>query len=324
MLKLVLRRLTGIILLLLAVALFTFMLVRLAPGDYFTELSQNPQISEETLRSMREQYGLGQPWYVQFGSWLSHASRGDLGYSVAYQMPAVSLLKERFSNTILLAVAGLGLGLFTDIPLGLLSLAVRSKWLDRGLGLLTSILISVPSFLWALFALLLAAKTGLFPIGGARSIDYDALSTTGKLRDILYHLMLPAAVLGLKQVAPYLRQLSGSLREILSEDYITVARAKGLGEGLILLKHAFRNALNPIVSMFGQSLGSLLSGAFVVEAVMSWPGIGNLAVSSLLARDLDVLVACLLYAAALLALGNLLADLLLAVVDPRVRARAAV
>ncbi len=319
MIKLVLRRLLGMIALLLAVAVCTFFLVRLAPGDYFSELSLNPQISQETLSSLREQYGLDRPWYAQFGAWLLRALHGDLGYSVSFHTPAVSLLKERFLNTILLAFAGLGLGLLFAVPLGLASVALRSRWLDRGLGLVTSLFLSLPSFLWALFAVLLAAKTGLFPIGGARSLDYELLSTSGKAGDVLYHLALPASVLALKQVPPYLRQVTGSLGEILSEEYIIAARAKGLGEGAILLKHALRNALNPIITMFGQSLGSLLSGAFVVEAIMSWPGIGNLAVTSLQARDLDVLVACLLYAAFLLAAGNLLADLLLAAADPRVR-----
>ena len=319
---LILKRLTGIVVLLVAVAFFTFLLVRLAPGDYFTELSQNPQISEETLRSMREQYGLDRAWYVQFGSWLSHAVRGDLGYSIAFHMPAVALIKERFLNTVLLAIAGLAIGLGSAVPLALISVSLRSKWFDRALAVLTSVVISVPSFLWALFAILVAARTGLFPIGGARSLDHDSFSTSARLGDIAWHLALPAAVLGTKQIAPYLRQLQGSLREILSEDFIVTARAKGLSEGLILIKHAMRNAMNPMVTMFGQSLGALLSGAFVVEAIMSWPGLGNLTVDSLLARDLDVVVACLIFAAALLAVGNLLADVLLMAVDPRVRVHA--
>jgi peptide/nickel transport system permease protein len=323
MVKLAAKRLMGIIVLLLAVAFFTFMLVRLAPGDYFTELSQNPQISEETLRSLREQYGLDRAWYAQFGSWLSHAVRGDFGYSIAFQMPAVALIKERFFNTVLLAVVALGIGLLGSIPIGLVSIYLKSKWFDRALDLVTSVLISVPSFLWALFALLLAARTGLFPIGGSQSIDYDTLSRGDRVRDIAWHLVLPALVLGVKQIPTYLRQLRGNIREILGEDYIVTARAKGVSEALILTKHALRNALNPMVTMFGQSLGALLSGAFVIEAVMSWPGLGNLAVNSLLARDLDVLVACLLYAAALLALGNLVSDVLLNVVDPRVRRRSA-
>lgn len=319
MIKLLVRRLLGTIVLLLAVAFCTFLLVRLAPGDYFSELSLNPQISQETLKSLREQYGLDRAWYAQFGSWLMKAAHGDLGYSVSFQTPAVLLLKERFLNTVTLAAAGLSLALVVAFPLAIVAVAVRSKWLDRALGFVTSVFLSLPSFLWALFALLLAARTGLFPIGGARSLDYESLSGRGKLGDLLYHLALPASVLALKQLAPYLRQLTGSLREILSEEYITAARAKGLGEGAILLKHALRNAVNPTITMFGQSLGSLLSGAFVVEAIMSWPGIGSLAVTSLQSRDLDVLVACLIYAAFLLAAGNLLADMLLAAVDPRVR-----
>lgn len=321
MVRLIVKRLLGILVLLVAVACFTFLLVRLAPGDYFTELSQNPRISQETLQSMREQYGLDRAWYAQFGAWFSHAVRGDLGYSIAFQMPAVHLIKERFLNTVLLALTALAIGIGGAVPLALLSTWWRWKWFDRALSALTAVVISVPSFLWALFAVLVAARTGLFPIGGSRSIDYESYSTSARVSDVAWHLALPAAVLGLKQVAPYLRQLQTSLGEILSEDFIVTARAKGLNEALILVKHALRNALNPLVTMFGHSLGALLSGAFVVEAIMSWPGLGNLAVSSLLARDLDVVVACLIYAAALLAAGNLIADILLTLVDPRVRLR---
>ena len=321
MMRIVVKRLTGVIALLFAVSFFTFLLVRLAPGDYFTELSQNPQISEEAIRSLREQYGLDRAWYAQFGAWLANAMRGDLGYSIAFQMPATALIAERFFNTVLLAVVSLAIGLGLAIPLGMFSIHLRSKWVDRVLDVVTSTMISVPSFLWALFALLLAAGTGLFPIGGARSLDYDTFSLVERIKDTAWHLALPALVLGLKQIAPYLRQLRGSLREILTEDYIVTARAKGVSEGVILVKHASRNALNPIVTMFGQSLGALLSGAFVVEVIMSWPGLGSLAVNALMARDLDVLVASLLFAAGLLAAGNLLADALLGVVDPRVRRR---
>ncbi|MEP7269931.1 MAG: ABC transporter permease [Acidobacteriota bacterium] len=324
MIKLVVRRFLGMIPLLFAVALCTFFLVRLAPGDYFSELSLNPQISPETLNSLRQQYGLDRPWYAQFAAWFWRVLHGDLGYSISYHGPVASLLGERLFNTVLLAVSALSLALLVSFPLGLFAVAARSRWVDRVLALLTSLFLSLPTFLWALLALLFAAKSGLFPIGSATSIDHDSLSWSGRVGDVIHHLVLPASVLAVRQVPGYLRQLSGSLREILGEEYIVAARAKGLAERAILLKHALRNALNPIVTMFGQSLGSLLSGAFVVEAIMSWPGIGNLAVSALLARDLDVVVACVLYAALLLAAGNLLADILLGIVDPRIRIRKAV
>jgi peptide/nickel transport system permease protein len=301
----------------LAVALCSFFLVRLAPGDFFSELSANPQISEETISALREQYGLDRPWYAQFAGWLARVLRGDFGYSLACNCPVSELIVERVMNTVALTAAGLLLGLLIALPLGVVT--HRFPWLDRALVLISSLSLSLPSFLLSLLAMLLAAKTGWFPIGGVRSLDYEKFSATGKLADFLHHLILPATVLAARQAPAYLRQTRASMLEALAQDYILTARAKGLPRRSVFFKHAFRNAAVPLISMFGNSLGSLLSGAFIVEVVMSWPGLGSLAVSSLLSRDLYALIACLIYAALLLALGNLLGDLLLVAADPRLR-----
>jgi peptide/nickel transport system permease protein len=305
--------------LLLAVALGSFLLVRLAPGDFLAEMSLNPQISAETLARLRAQYALDQPWYTQFGKWLIGIVRGDFGYSFAYNCQAGSLIYERFANTLSLALAGLALTLLAALPLGLLAAKYRSSMLDRILTFLSTLCLSSPSFLLALLAIVFAARTGWFPIGSVHSLNFEGLSPIGKLTDFLYHLILPATVLALRLVPGFFRQLRASLIETLSQDYILTARAKGLSERAVFLKHAFRNAINPLISMLGNSLGSLLSGAFIVEVIMSWPGLGSLTVSSLLSRDLYVLIACLVFAAFLLAFGNLLADILLALADPRIR-----
>jgi len=171
----------------------------------------------------------------------------------------------------------------------------------------------------SLLAMLFAANSGWFPIGGARSLGYENLSFIRKLTDFLHHAFLPAFVLSLRMSAIYLRQVRANLLDVLSQDYIRTARAKGLPKRMVIFKHGLRHALNPLISMFGNSLASLLSGAFVVEVVMSWPGIGTLTLSALLSRDLYLLMACLIYASILLLGGNLLADLLLAFTDPRVK-----
>jgi peptide/nickel transport system permease protein len=222
-------------------------------------------------------------------------------------------------NTTVLALAGLALALLVALPLGAIAASYRSRWLDSALSFVSSLSLSLPSFLLALLAVLLAAKTGWFPIGGVHSLDYETFAVGHKLSDFLHHLILPATVLAVRQAPSYLRQAQAGMLEVLSQDYILTARAKGLGTRSIVFKHAFRNAAGPIISMFGNSAGSLLSGAFVIEVIMSWPGLGSLAVSSLLSRDLYALIACLIYAALLLVLGNLLGDLLLAAADPRLR-----
>ena len=319
MLKTILRRALAMIPLLVAVAFCSFLLIRLAPGDFLTDLSDNPHISPETISALRRQYGLDQSWYAQFTHWLLRALQGDFGHSFACNCPVSALLAGRLLNTALLAVAGLLLAMLIAAPLGAIAAGYGSRALDRILSFFTTLGLSMPSFLLALLAVLLAARTGWFPIGGVRSLDYERFSTMQKIADFLHHLILPASVLALRQVPGYLQQLRASLLESLSQDYVLAARARGLSEGAILFKHALRNAVNPIISMLGNSAGSLLSGAFVVEVILSWPGIGSLAVSSLLSRDLNALLACLIYAAALLAFSNLIADLLLNAADPRIR-----
>jgi peptide/nickel transport system permease protein len=319
MTRLIIRRMLAIIPLLFAVALGSFLLTRTIPGDFLSELNSNLQLSDEALARLRLEYGLDRPWYSQFFIWLTNALRGDLGLSFACACPVSGLIAESVMNTVTLAFSGLAIALMVALPLGVAASGLRSSLLDRTLSVFTSFLLSLPSFLLALLAIVMAAKTGWFPIGGVRSLEYDEFSAARKLADFMHHLMLPATVLALRQMPAYLRQMRAGMDESLAQDFIVTARAKGLSPSRVLLKHALKNAVNPIITMLGASLGSLLSGAFIVEAIMSWPGLGRLAVDSLLGRDLNVLLACLILAALLLALGNLLADILLAAADPRIR-----
>ncbi len=318
-LKLVTGRLLALLPLLLAVAFGAFALVRLAPGDFLTELSENPQISAETLAALRQQHGLDQPLTVQFGKWLWRAAQGDLGYSLIYHTPVSTLLGERIGNTLWLAVVSLLLAWLSAVPLGVLAARGWWRWLARVSAWLSALLLAVPSFLLALFFLLLAARTNWFPLGGVVAPETENFSGWQKLVDFAWHLALPATVLALRQFPHYFQQVRASVRESLTQDFILAARAKGLSERAILFKHALKPAANALVTQAGNSLGALLSGAFIVEAVLSWPGLGSLTINALLGRDLFVLLACLMWAALLLALGNLLADILLLLVDPRLR-----
>ena len=302
---------------LLLVAFGSFALLRIAPGDFLSELSADPQVAPATLAALRARYGLDQPFLLQFGQWLSHAVRGDLGYSLAYHTPVSTLIGERIANTVWLALAGLLLALCAALFTGVFSL--RWPWLERALTVAASLLLATPSFVLALVALLWAARTGLAPLGGVSSLESAALAPSAQFADFLRHVWLPASVLALRQFPAYFLQLRASMHESLQADYILTARAKGLNETRVLGKHALKNALPALIVQVGNSLGALLSGAFIVETVMSWPGLGSLAVSALLSRDVYVLLGCLLYAALLLALGNLLADLWLQALDPRTR-----
>jgi peptide/nickel transport system permease protein len=323
LLKLLLRRVPGLVFLLVMTASASFLLVRLAPGDFLSEESANPQISEQTLSAMREKYGFNRTLGTQYMQWWKQIMRGDLGYSYVYHRPVSELIGERVFNTTVLALAALTLTLLIAIPTGMLAGDGRHPGVDRVLSGFSLVAVSLPSLLLAFLAMLFAAKSGLFPIGGVQSLEYEELSIGGKIQDYLYHLALPSLVLALRQVPVFFRQLRTSMSEILTEEFISAARAKGVSERRILTHHAFRNAVNPLLTITGSSLGSLLSGAFIVEAVMSWPGLGSLTLSSLLSRDINALTACLLYTAILLAVGALATDMMLAASDPRIRRGAA-
>ncbi len=305
--------------LLLGITFFSFMIISLAPGDFLTAMSQNPQIKAETIAAMRAKFGLDQPWYVQYAKWLWNAVHFDFGYSFANQVPVFSLIRERMLNTLILALSAALLAWGISIPLGILSAVRQNTWVDRSAAFVSFIGLSIPEVFFALLMVLFAAQTGLFPIGGMKSIDFEYLSYGGQLIDLLKHLILPAIVLGSISMAGRMRQMRANMLDTLRQDYIQTARAKGLAEGRVIFAHAFRNAVNPLITLFGFTLADLLSGAFLVEIIMSWPGLGRLTLDALFARDLYLVMGSLLMASVMLVLGNLAADIMLALSDPRIR-----
>jgi peptide/nickel transport system permease protein len=315
-----LRRLLQLVPLLVALAALTFLLLKLAPGDYLTTLAENPQISAATLDAMRHRFGLDRPWTVQFALYLRNlVLHLDLGESLSRHQPVSAVLASGLLNTLLLAVAGALVTWGLALPLGTWAAARHGTALDRVLSLVAYLGLSIPEVLSGLLLLMLAVRTGWFPAGGMRSLDWDDLPPLARVLDLLHHLVLPAVVVGLVPLASRMRQLRASLLDVLGLDYITTARAKGLDERTVVLKHALRNALNPLITLFGYTLGSLLSGALVAEIVFSWPGLGRITYEAILARDQYLVVGAVLMAAVVLVLGNLVADLLLAASDPRVR-----
>ncbi len=315
----VLRRLLQTLPLLLGVSALTFLLLQLAPGDFLNTLAENPSISAETLDAMRHRFGLDRPWTVQYVLYLKNLMlHFDLGESFSHHQPVVAVLRPALGNTLLLAIAAALVTWGLAIPLGVWAAARPRGFVDRTLSLLAFVWLSVPEVLSGLLLLLLAARTGWFPIGGMRSLDWDTLSLGGKILDLLRHLALPALVVGLVPLASRLRQMRGNLLDVLHQDYITTARAKGLGERQVLFKHALRNALNPMITLFGFTLGALVSGSFVAEVIFSWPGLGRVTLDAILARDPYLVMGAVLMASLVLVAGNLIADLLLAVADPRI------
>jgi peptide/nickel transport system permease protein len=319
MLSYLLKRLLHLIPILVGVSLLTFLLISLTPGDYYTQLSLNPQIKPETLAALRAQQHLDRAWYIRYAYWLLNAVHGDLGYSIAYKVPATQLIIGRLWNTFTLSFWATVLAWGVAVPLGIWAAVRKDSWVDRLCSLIAFVALSVPDVLLALLALMLAASTGWFPVGGAESSLHDLLTPTQQFLDHLHHLVLPVCVLAAGDLAGIMRQMRSNLLDTLRADFVTTARAKGIPEGWVIYKHVLRNAINPLLTIFGYSLAGLLSGAFVVENIMAWPGLGRLTMEALYAKDYYLVVDSVVMAAVLLVAGNLVADLLLAWSDPRIR-----
>lgn len=319
MLRFILRRLLQVVPLLLAVTLVSFFVMQLAPGDFLTSLRGQPQIRQETIDRLSRDFGLDKPWPVQYVRWLWNSLHLDFGYSFTYKIPVFTLIWQRVYYTVLLAFWATLLSWFVAVPLGIYVATHRNALSDRIANLVAFAGVSLPGFFVALLAMRLAQTTEWFPIGGATSPVYDSLSWFGKVKDTGYHLILPVLVLGTRGVAGLMRQMRGNVVEILSEQYILAARARGLAERRVIWKHAVRNAINPLITLFGFEISGLLAGAALVENVMAWPGLGQLLLAAVQAKDLYVAMGSFVMGTILLITGNLIADILLAVTDPRIK-----
>ncbi len=313
----VLKRILQTIPLLFLVSLISFFLIRLAPVDPLAELKLNPSITQETLDYEVKRLGLDKPVIVQYGLWLKSFIKGDLGYCTTGEKVS-DKLKERIPNTLLLTGFVIFFTWMVGIPLGIAAALNRKKILDRILTILSSIGMAIPSFFFALLLLIVAVKTGWFPTGGLTSYNYSELSFSGKIIDILHHLVLPVIVLFTISLSGLQRQMRGNLLDVLQADYVKFARAKGLSETKVIYKHALRNAINPMVTLLGFEFASLLSGAALTEYVFQYPGLGRLILEAVMKSDINLVMASLMIGTVMLVMGNLLADILLKMVDPRV------
>jgi peptide/nickel transport system permease protein len=303
------------------VATLTFFLVHLAPGDPFTTSSEGALVPVEVITQQRRNFGLDQPVHVQYARYLGNLVRGDFGYSFREHRPAAQAIAERVPNTLLLAAAGLVIAFGVGVLVGALQAARAGSLLDDVLSVCTLALYSMPVF-WLGIMLLLAFGVLLdwLPVGGVMDeAVYPSLSPVGRLMDRLAHLVLPALTLGLVGAAVTARFQRAELLEVIGRDFVRTARAKGLAPRAVFLRHALRNALLPAVTLFGLSFPLLLSGAVLVETVFAWPGMGKLAVDAIHGRDYAVVTAVAIIAAVMVVVGNLIADLLYRVVDPRTR-----
>lgn len=319
MLRHIVRRLFHLIPMLLGITMISFLIIQLSPGDFLAEIRLNPIVSQQTVDQMRRNFGLDQPLHIQYLRWLWNAIRLDFGYSFAFQVPVIWLIGSRLMNSVILNLLAFVIAWAIAVPLGIYTAQRQYSLADNSLSFTGYVGISTPTFFSGLFLLFLAFKTHWFPIGGMTSIDYEFLPWWGRILDVAHHLFLPVLVVGVFGFAGLMRQMRASLLEVLRQDYVRTARAKGLAERAVINKHAVRNALNPLITIFGFSLGGLLSGSAILENVMGWPGIGKLIVDATIQKDLYVVMASLVIGSLTLIVGNLVADVLLALSDPRIR-----
>ncbi|MFN2377516.1 MAG: ABC transporter permease [Candidatus Binatia bacterium] len=318
------RRLAGFVPLLLGISFVSFMVMALAPGnpvDLMTDM--NPKASPEARIQLEKYYGLDQPLHVQYGLWLKRIVQGDLGTSFSRdRRPVLDKIAEALPVTLLLNVLSLFLILVLAIPIGIYSAARQYTLGDRITTVFVFVGFAMPGFWIALLAMMLfGEQLGWLPISGLRSLDYDSMTTMGKIGDRLSHLLLPVGISAVTGLAGMSRYMRSSMLEVLRQDYIQTARAKGLSERVVLMRHALRNALLPVVTLLGLSIPGLIGGAVIAETIFAIPGMGRLFYTAVLSRDYPVVMGITLIGAVLTLLGNLAADLLYVAVDPRLRKR---
>ena len=324
------RRLLLAMVTLLLITFVVYGLIRLMPGDpLLVNLeAANPDraIRLEEIERMREIFGLNDPWYVAYGHWLTNVVRGDLGDSLSRPARVIDIIGQRIAPTLVLTVASLSLTYLLSIPIGLYSTARNGRLDERITSTVLYMLYSLPAFVAALFLQVLFAiqlrGTALeLPLFGMTSDDFDQLSAGQKMWDIFKHAILPVACFTYGHLAYYSRFIRANMQEVIRQDYIRTARAKGVSRWRVLWVHAFRNTLIPLVTMIGLTLPVLLSGSIILEQIFSWPGMGKLFFESIRERDYPTLMGLLLMFSVLTLLGQMLADFLYAVVDPRVSYR---
>ncbi|MCI8594051.1 MAG: ABC transporter permease [Oscillospiraceae bacterium] len=317
MLKYIIKRILQAIPMLIAVSIIIYALLQFMPGDPLDMYLENPNASPEVIEKMKESYGLNDPIPVQYLNWAKNLLKGDWGRSYNSRRPVLDLLAERIGPTLQLTVTAFILSVVVAIPLGIFGAIKKGKPFDYVTTTLTFLGISMPVFWFGLMLqLIFSVHLGWLPTAGRVTVG---AAYSGSFLDVARHLVLPAIVLSLIYIAGWSRYARSNFLEVMNQDYIRTARAKGLKEGSVLGKHAFRNALISLITVITLDIPVLFSGAVVTEAVFSWPGMGSFMKDALDKQDYPVLMGILMINALLVILSNLLADILYAVFDPRIK-----
>jgi peptide/nickel transport system permease protein len=308
---------------LLLITFLIYGLIRSMPGS---PLDTDPMLADpsktvslEDYKRREQAYGLDKPWYQAYFIWLGNVARLDFGHSLTQKEPVFKVIKSRIPATMMLSSTSLLLAYLLAVPMGLFATVRSGKPDERIMSLILYMLYSLPSFVAALFLqLLFAVRLGWLPLMGLKSNDYDSLSVLGQAGDLAWHLFLPVVCFTYGSLAYFSRFVKANMEEVVRQDYIRTARAKGVGPFRVIVHHAFRNTLIPFVTLIGLTLPALLSGAVLLEQIFNYPGMGQLYFESIGRRDYDTIMGLTLMFSLLTLAGQLLADILYAVVDPRI------
>lgn len=320
MTRYLIRRLLGMIPLLIGISFIIYALLNMVPGSPTDKIQFNPSIKPADLARIKHEMGLDEPWYTRYFVWLEHAVQGDFGTSFSNYSPVSLRIEQALPNTLVLSVASLIFALVLSIPIGIYGAIHRNSIFDRITTIISTAFFSVPTIWLGLLLIILFSvkfkEWGLpwLPSGGVRNLRGQS-----NWMDWFKHLILPVFTLGSVQLAVWMRYIRSSMLDVIRQDYIRTAQAKGLHERTVLMAHAFRNAVLPLITLVGLTIPELFGGALIIENVFGYPGIGQLTIDSLNNNDYSVAMACVMMFAVLTVVGNLLADILYGVIDPRVR-----
>ncbi len=317
-----LKRFLELIPIFFAISMIIFVIMNSMPGDPLLQMRmQNPRVmtnDPERMRELREYYHLDDPLPVKYFTWLKSVMTGDLGYSSMYKTPVIDLITSRLPNTLILTVTAWLIGLVVALPIGILSAVKKYSAFDYTTTVFAFIGISLPGFWFALIAIIIfSVGLGWLPVSGMST--YGVTGTWNIFVDRLRHLVLPAFVLGLVQVASWVRYIRTSLLEVLDQDYVRTAYAKGVPDRKVIIKHALKNAMIPIITIIALDIPYFFGGALIIETVFSWPGMGRLMYNAVISSDYNLAISCLMFLAIITLISNLVADFLYVMVDPRIR-----
>lgn len=315
----ILKRTAQLVLLVFLVTTATFALSSWIPGDYFSKHFLDPSLGPDAIAQLRHKYGLDQPVHVQYLHWIGNSLKLDLGFSLLYQQPVLSVVADALRKTLWLGIPALMLGLGGGVLLGTLHGVHRNRPLGHFLDLLSSVMLSLPSLVLGIAALLLASLTRWFPLGSMSSTEILQVSYWSWLFDRLHHLALPVSCLTVPILATVERIQFAATRDCFESLFLRSARARGLSSRSIFFRHLLLPSLNPVLSTSGPILGGVLSGSLVLELIFAWPGLGQMTYDALFNNDVFLLAGCVVASSILLVIGNLIADILLLMMDPRTR-----